>query len=219
MTTFTKDSIFFYLLLLTIVFAIIKLLYSKYIHHIITYYFSTSYQQQKNQNILEQQFTPSFIVNMFSLWVFATFIIFYRYPLLQHHAHEFSWLIDIVLLWLLFVSLIFISYLFMRMLRHSLPALADICIFETFLSIKTMGPLLIPFIWIMAFASTNIVLVAQWIAIAVLVILFIIQYYKILYSIIKIKKRNILFFLLYFCILEWPLLIYISYKYIKELTP
>jgi hypothetical protein len=196
-----KDDLFYLVAGLVFLLAFIKLFFSKYFANIFRLFFQPSFRQKQTREQLMQSSLPSFLLNLFFL--FAAGI--YSALLSQYYA-----LIELGF-WLLFLYCIlgmlilylgkFILLSFSGWVFNVKEASATY-IFVVNLTNKILGVILLPFIFIIAFSSSQVVEVSVTISFMLVILLF---FYRFAVSFAPVRREvsvSPLHFLMYILAFE-----------------
>ena len=197
-----KELLFYLLVFLLIVFAILRQLFPKYFSDLFRLFFRTTLKQRQIREQLMQTPLPSLMLNGFFVISAGLYISF----LLQHFAVspvEDFWLIFFyasiglsVAYFVKFIGLKVSGWLFNR------SEAADSYIFIVFIINKMIGILLLPFLVILAFAVGNVYTVGltlSWCLLGGLLV------YRLLLSFGAVRNQvrvNLFHFFLYLCAFE-----------------
>ena len=203
----SKDGLFYLLLSLVVLLAIINLVFPKYIKNVFTIITQTKYRQIQTREQLVQDNIASMMLNI--LFTIST-AIFIALLLTKYHLTKFSfWQI----LFAATVSLICI-YLFKFFFTKFLgwifnkSTAANAYNFIVFIINKIWGVLVIPISFIVAFSSVSLSQQAFNAALIILATLLLFRLYLTYKNISNILKINAIHFFLYFCGIEiLPLLL------------
>ena len=198
----SDERIFYFLLALLLYFALIRIIFSKYLDNLMSLFFRVTMRQQQIREQVLQTPLPSLLLNILfvvSAGLYLTFIA--RYLNVVHSTGY--WL-------LLGYSVAFISVLytgkflllkFTGWIFNVSPA-TDTYIFIVFLVNKMIGMFLLPFLVIMAFPSSGLYQPAVTLSIVLIGILFLYRFlisYRPIRNEIKLGKFH---FFLYLCAFE-----------------
>lgn len=202
------DGLFYFLLGLLFYFAIIKLLFGKYLGNLLTLFFRASMrQQQLREQVLQSPF-PSLLLNilfLFSGGLYGAFIMrFFLYenpdPFWRHFLYCAGGLAALYLLKFLILKIT--GWIF------NIGRAVETYLFVVFLTNKIIGVFLLPFLLIVSFSSpgiTEIALTTSYVMIGIFYIYRFIASYRTLHKEIKISGLH---FFLYLCAFEMaPLLL------------
>lgn len=150
-----KEALFYLLIGLIFFFAIIKVVFNKYVSNLVGLVFRGSMKQKQMREQLQQTPLPSLLLNVFFIIVAGLYVVF----LLQHYQ-----LVQQINFWLLlcyciagvgitylikFVVLKFTSWIF------NMQEAADTYVFIVFLVNKLLGIFLLPLLVLMAFSISS----------------------------------------------------------------
>lgn len=205
-----KETLFYVLIALLLVFALLKLAFAKYFNDLFRVFFRTTMKQRQIREQLMQTPLPSLLFNVFfvaSAGLYIDFLLGY----FNFRPIENFWLLYLycalglsTIYFVKFIGLKICGWLF------NMQQAADSYIFIVFIINKVIGIFLLPFLVLLAFTSPDdhiyaIVLVLSWCGVAALYL-----YRFILgYSAVRNEVRfNLFHFFLYLCAFELaPLLL------------
>ena len=196
------DSLFYAILVMLFFFAIVKLLFGKYLNNLLTLFFRVSMRQQQiREQVLQSPF-PSLLLNFLFLCsasMYGSFLIIYYRPGAVDHF------------WLLFAyiagslaAIYLVKFLFLRVAGwiFNIPRAADTYLFVVFLTNKVVGIFLLPIVVMLSFSGpvvTEIAVTLSFILLAVCLLYRIIAAFGTLRTEIKI---SFIHFFLYLCAFE-----------------
>ncbi|MDI3318543.1 DUF4271 domain-containing protein [Pinibacter soli] len=196
-----KEDEFYLLVMIILFFAMIRVVFAKYMQNLFTVMFRASLKQKQIREQLSQTPLPSLLLNIFFVLVAATFATF-----LLRYYNQFKevnfWLV--VLYSSVIISLIyFIKFLVLKFTGwvFNLKAAANTYIFIVFLTNKMLALFLLPLVILIAFQSAQADI---WVTISfILVIIALVYRYLASFGPIRseIKVKQIHFFL-YLCAFE-----------------
>lgn len=197
-----KETIFYLLVGLMLVFAVLRQVFPKYFNDLFRVFFRTTLKQKQVREQLLQTPLPSFIMNGFFVATAGIYISL----LLEHYHHdpfENFWLltfytcIALSIIYLVkFLGLRFSGWIF------NISEATDSYTFIVFITNKMVGILLLPFITLLAFSDGQIysaALVLSWCITGGLILYRFILSYGIIRNQIKV---NLFHFFLYLCAFE-----------------
>jgi hypothetical protein len=197
-----RDLYFYVLLGLFFYFAVVKMLFRKYINNMVSIFLRITLRQQQLREQLLQSPFPSLLLNIFFVLVGG----FYASLLLAYYkfeAHPNFWIQTVYCVGILaliyvgkFVILKFTGWVF------NLSKATDTYIFIVFLVNKMLGLLLLPFLVLIAFYSGQPQQVFVTLSLILIVVLFA---YRFIFSFGPIRaeiKVNPFHFFLYLCAFE-----------------
>ena len=200
---------FFYILLgLGLILGIVRALNPKYFNTLFRVFFNTSLRQSQLTDQLEQAKLLSLFYNIFFCINFGLFL----YLLVENYFGDFqnihwqwlqySLLIPFLVYLVKYVILVFIGWV------SGYKEEVNIYIFITFLINKIMGIILLPFIFLIAFAEKLISGPAVIFTIVIIIILFISRYFR-SYNLLqhRLKFGRLHFFIFIFALEIVPLLV------------
>ena len=197
-----KEAIFYAVIGLLILFALIKNGFYRYIQDLTKIFFRTSMRQRQLKEQLVQSPLPSLMLNVFFLLSIGMFLAL----LLQH----FQWGMQFNF-WLLYLycilGLIAIyggKFLVLKFIGWTLQVseASDAYIFIVFSANKILGMVLLPFSILLAFSYGTLSQVAVLSSIAVIIALFAYRYFLSYVSIHRQIRISFFHFLIYLCAFE-----------------
>lgn len=213
-TSSSKDILFYTLLFVVVILAIVKLIFPRYVKNIFAIIFQTQFRQIQTREQLLQDNVASMLLNILFI-ITGSFFIALSLNVIGFSTHSFWYLVlsslialtSIYLFKLLFTQ--FLGWVFNR------TAAAKNYNFVVFMINKVVGIVLIPFLFLIAFSD---VLVAQKIVFVSLIIIGALLLFRLFLTFkntSSILKINAFHFFLYFCCVEiLPLLI--MFKFLKH---
>jgi hypothetical protein len=202
-----KETLFYALLALVIVFALLKLAFAKYFNDLFKLFFRTTLKQRQIKDQLIQTPLPSLLVNVFYIATAGLYIdLMFEYA--GQAPLEFWWLYLYACIGLAIIYLVKFIGLKVTGWLLNLKDAADSYIFIIFLVNKVIGVFLLPFIILLAFTdgllySTTVLL--SWCGLGILFLYRFILAYSALRNQVKF---NLFHFLLYLVAFELaPLLL------------
>jgi Domain of unknown function (DUF4271) len=203
-----KETIFYVLMGLLILFALIKNGFYRYIQDLTKIFFRTSVRQRQIREQLLQSQLPSLLLNIFFLLSAGMFLAL----LLQHFGIGTQYNF-----WLLFLycalglaSIYGVKFLMLKFIGWALQVTeaADAYIFIVFATNKIIGIALLPFLVLLAFSFGAVNQIAIMLGITVVVGLFAYRYFLSYVSIHRQVQLNFFHFLIYLFAFEiMPLLL------------
>ena len=197
-----KELLFYSLIVLLLLFALVRNLFPKYFGDLFRLFFRTTLKQRQIKEQLMQTTLPSLIFNLFFVITTAFYI-----DLLLHHFN----LLPVQNFWLLFfyslaaLSIIYLlKYVGLKISGwlFNMRDAADSYIFIVFIVNKMAGIYLVPFLILLAFTEGelyHIFLILSWVGILVLLIYRFILTFGAVHNQIKV---NLFHFFLYLCAFE-----------------
>ncbi|MFY7964256.1 MAG: DUF4271 domain-containing protein [Chitinophagaceae bacterium] len=203
----SKDFIFYLLVGIVLFLAIIKSFFPKYFKNTFNVFFQASFRQKQTREQLSQDNVAALLLNSLFILSTASFVAL--------TAKKFK--IINISFWQLFLiavlslAVIYIGkYLFTQFLGlvFNKKEEADSYSFLVFIVNKIMGVVLVPFLFLIAFATTGIETIAFNTSIIVILLLFIFRFFSTYKNMSGRLKINAIHFFLYFCSIEiLPLLL------------
>lgn len=192
----SKDEMFYLLAGLLLVLAFLRLVFSKYFQNIFYLFFQPTFRQKQTREQLLQRSFPSLLLNLFFILSGAAYISF----IITHYqlTNLNFWRILIYSISLLlvlsagkFLLLTFVGWVF------EVKEATETYIFSVYLINKILGVLLIPFTFIIAFSTDQVVETSITISLLLIGLLFIYRYLVSFAPILREVKVNALQFLFY----------------------
>jgi len=202
------DELFYLLLAIVFVVALIKIIFPKYFNNIFSIFFQTSFRQKHTREQLLQYKTASLSMNIFFFAVGALYITLLATQM-QLVSISFWWLL--LYCFILLIIIYAIKYLFLLFSGWIFNAkeTAGTYVFIVFLVNKIIGIVLLPVVLILAFSSTElyikIVITGSLILVGILLLY---RYIASVGTMRKDLKISAIHFFLYLCTVEiMPLLL------------
>ncbi len=203
----SKDELFYIMAGILFCLAFIRAGFPKYFRNVFMLFFQTNLRQKQTRDQLLQDNLASLLINLLffaSAGLYISLLIHYN-----NWAPVSFWLLAVACMGAL-VLIYLVKYLFLIFSGwvFNVKEAAGSYIFLVFLVNKVMGVLLIPFLLILAFASTDVVKVAVTISFGLVGLMYAYRYF-VSFSALRSKlKVNVLHFFLYLCAVEvLPLLL------------
>ena len=197
-----KEMLFYVVVILVIIFALLKLGFSKYFNDLFRVFFRTTLKQRQIKEQLMQTPLPSLVFNGFFVACAGLYITFMLHYFQITPVHNF-WLLYLycciglsVIYFVKFIGLIICGWLF------NMRKAADSYIFIVFIINKVIGISLLPFVALIAFtdgAVYEIALVLSWCCVGGLFL------YRFILGFAAIRNEvrfNLFHFFLYLCAFE-----------------
>jgi hypothetical protein len=196
------EGIFYYLLGLIFFFALIRLIFNKYLDNMVSLFFRVTMRQQQVRDQLLQTPLASLLLNIFFVVSAGTFLAF-----LARYYH----LVDNISIWLLlaysvgFIAALYTGkYIFLKVVGwlFNVEKATDMYIFIVFLVNKILGIVLIPFIVILALKRSGTQEFFVHLSLILIGFLFLYRFfisYRPVRNEIKVNKFH---FFLYLCAFE-----------------
>ena len=197
----SKDMIFYILLGLVMILAIIRIIFTKYIRNLFTLFFQTSFRQNQTRDQMAQSNIASLLMNITFILCSGIYI-----SLMTNYfdANNLSFT-TMVIYGCVAVSVTYIfKFIFLSLLGwiFNTKEMIQSYNFVVFLLNKIIGVCLIPFVWLIAFSTDGIKQVAVTISICLLILLFIYRYIVGISIARKGIQVNAIHFFLYLCCVE-----------------
>lgn len=149
-----SNALFYFLLILLFLIALIRVLYKKYLANLFRVFFNTSLKQTQITDQLQQQEIPSIFTNL----IFIVSSGCFAYLLLMKKAHLFQKINfkSLLLIVALVASIYLVKYLVLKFTGWitGYKTQANLYIFIVFLVNKILGLFLVPIVIIAAFADS-----------------------------------------------------------------
>lgn len=203
-----KDGLFYLLTGLIFYFALVRLLFGKYLNNLFAVFFRVSLKQKQIREQLLQSPLPSLLLNIFFViagGIYVSFLLRY-YHLVSATNLWFLMLYGIMAIAGLYIA----KYLILKVLGwvFNISEATDTYIFVIFLVNKLLGILLVPVLVLLAFSSLQITTVIVTLSFTMIAILFAYRYIISYAPVRKEIKVGQFHFFLYLCAFELvPLLL------------
>ncbi len=197
----SKEGLFYALLALVFLLAIIKVLFPKYFKNLFLLFFQTSLRQKQTRDQLVQEWFASLLINTLfigSAGLFIALLIEYK------QWSSLSFLLLSIYIYALLVIVYVGKYLFMQFLGWVFNSsnAASGYLFLVFMVNRILGVLLLPLSILLAFSKEPLALIAITIAVVLVLILFFYRYLM-CFSLLKQDLQvNAFHFFLYLCAVE-----------------
>lgn len=174
----SKDVLFYTILSLVFLFAILKFLYLRYFNNLFRVFFNTSLRQNQLTDQLLQAKLPSLLFNIFFILIGGL----YLYLLLKYYGKvgdHSKWKFLLI-----FSSILFIIYVAKFIILKFAGWItgfrqeADIYIFIIFMINKIIGICLIPFVIILAFSDKNLADIAIVLSFILILFMTLMRYFR-----------------------------------------
>jgi hypothetical protein len=204
----SKDGLFYLLIGVLLYFALIRVLFFRYLDNLFTLFFRASLKQKQIREQLLQTPLPSLLLNILFVvigGIYASFL-FRNYKLFNSVPLPLLMIYGTLALSLIyftkFVTLKFLGWIF------NIVEATDMYIFIVFMVNKLLGIFLLPFIALMAFSGPAVLKLLVTLSILLIIIAFVYRYILAFASIRKQVNVSQFHFFLYLCGFEiTPLLI------------
>jgi len=196
------DGMFYLLMGVLFYFALIKVVFGKYLSNLFSLYFRVSMRQQQIREQVLQAPLPSLLMNALYIIVvglYGTFLTRF------YHLAEKT---DFGILFLNFAALLCIIYLVKFLLLKSLGWIfniqraTDTYIFIVFLTNKILAIFLLPFLIMLSFSATLLNEIAVTLSLVMIIMFFLYRFIASYAPIRKEIKMNVFHFFLYICAFE-----------------
>ncbi len=191
-----KELWFYFFCLLALYLGLFKFFYQKYLSTLFKVFFNSSLKQSQLTDQLQQAKLPSLLLNIFFACTLGLFIFLLLNNFAQHQKTSWYYLAATILL----AAIVYISktvILHFTGIISGLKEQTNTYIFIIFLINKVMGILLLPLTMLMIFGSGAVSESFKWVGIFIVLLLFILRYYR-SYGLLQNKlKVNPLHFALF----------------------
>ena len=216
---FAKDEIFYLLAGLLLLLAFIRSVFSRYFQSIFQVLFQPSIKQKQTREQLTQTSLPAFLLNIFFIISGGIYLVF----LLKYYNVGFpNFWIGLFFSTLFLLILYLGKYIFLSFAGWVFQAgqITDNYIYIVNLLNKILGVLLVPFIFLFAYAKPSIVDFSLTISLLLIFILFAYRYISAIKLVRRDVKLSALHFFLYIIAIEFIplLLIYKSLSLYLDIT-
>ncbi len=203
----SKDFLFYLLLFVAFILALVQLLFPKYLKNIFDIFFQPSFRQRQTREQLKQEYFAILLLNV--LFVLSTSIFITLISNNKIQTNNQFWQ---------FLSLAFITLSIIYITKYSFTKfvgwvfhqkeVAESYNFLVFLINKIIGVILTPLIFIISYSSTELKQFSITISFILIVILLLYRFNKTVNSLRRLLKISSFHFFIYFCSVEiLPMLI------------
>lgn len=203
-----KDGLFYLIAGFVLFFALIRLIFSKYLDNVFAVLFRVSLKQKQMREQLMQSPLPSLLLNIFFAVSGGIFVSF----MLQHYGVKFTyepW--QVIIACILALAAIYgVKFVLLKLMGwiFNITEATDTYIFIVFLINKLLGILLIPIVVIMAFSGEPFVSISVIVALVVVAIFFLYRYIAAYEPVRREIRVSQIHFVIYFLAFELsPLLL------------
>ena len=197
----SKDELFYLMVGIIFILAFIRLAFPKYFKNLFLLFFQTAIRQKQTRDQLLQDNLASLLTNflfILSTSLYITMLVMFW----GLTTVPFWWLALGTALILLVIYLIKYLFLLFSGWVFNTKEAAGSYIFVVFLVNKVLGVILIPFVLILCFAQSQLVLIANTLSFGLIFVLFSYRYWVSFVAIRNKLNVNGLHFLLYLCAVE-----------------
>lgn len=170
-----KDDLFYLLAGLVFYLACIKLMFYRYYDNLFRLFFQPSFRQKQTREQLMQSNFPSLLLNLFFILSAGTYV-----ALLVNHYQVISLsFLNVFLYCIAGLAVLYASkYLLISFSGwvFNVKEAASTYIFAVYLVNKILGIFLVPFIFLLAFASQQIIEISTTISILLIILIFLYRY-------------------------------------------
>ena len=197
----SKDMIFYILLGLVVILAIIRIIFTKYIRNLFTLFFQTSFRQNQTRDQMVQDSIASLLTNLIFVLCGGIYI-----SLMTNYfdANNLTFTTMVIYGSIAVTVTYLFKFIFLSLLGwiFNIKEMIQSYNFVVFLLNKIIGICLVPFVWLIAFSTDGIKQVAVTISICLLILLFVYRYIVGISIARKGIQVNAIHFFLYLCCVE-----------------
>ncbi len=197
----SKDMIFYILMGLVIMLAIIRIIFTKYIYNLFTLFFQTSFRQNQTRDQMVQDSIASLLTNLIFVLCGGIYI-----SLMTNYfdANNLTFSMMVIYGSIAVTATYLFKYIFLSLLGwiFNIKEMIQSYNFVVFLLNKIIGICLVLFIWLIAFSTEGVKQVSVTISICLLILLFIYRYIVGISIARKGIQVNAIHFFLYLCCVE-----------------
>ncbi len=197
----SKDMIFYILMGLVIMLAIIRIIFTKYIYNLFTLFFQTSFRQNQTRDQMVQDSIASLLTNLIFVLCGGIYI-----SLMTNYFDANSLTFSMMVIYgsIAVTATYLFKYIFLSLLGwiFNIREMIQSYNFVVFLLNKIIGICLVPFVWLIAFSTEGIRQVSVTISICLLILLFVYRYIVGISIARKGIQVNAIHFFLYLCCVE-----------------
>ena len=197
----SKDMIFYILLGLVVILAIIRIIFTKYIRNLFTLFFQTSFRQNQTRDQMAQNNIASLLMNLNFVLCGGIYISLMT-NFFDANSLTFTTMVIYGSIAVSVTYLFKFIFLFLLGWIFNTKEMIQSYNFVVFLLNKIIGVCLIPFVWLIAFSNDGIKQVAVTISICLLILLFIYRYIVGISIARNGIQVNAIHFFLYLCCVE-----------------
>ncbi len=203
-----KDGLFYLLVAVLLCFALVRLLFGKYIANLFLVFFRVSLKQKQIREQLQQSTLPSLLLNIFFILsggIYVSFLLNY-YRLIEEDNLWYLILYSVLALGVVYLG----KFMILKIMGwvFNIHEATDTYIFVVFLVNKLLGIFLLPFSILLAFSNTAMQSLLITLSFAMISILFAYRYIISYDPVRKEIKVSQFHFILYLCAFEiTPLLL------------
>jgi hypothetical protein len=203
----TKDFVFYLLVALVLLLALVKILFPKYFKNIFNIFFQTSFRQKQTREQLTQDNIAALLLNVLFILSSACFValIAHKFKVIKISFWQIFIVATIALTIIYLVKFLFTQ--FMGWIFNKTD-IAQSYSFLVFIVNKIIGVVLIPFLFLIAYSAAKMESLSFTIALMLIIFLFLYRFFSTYKNISSRLKINAIHFFLYFCSIEiLPLLL------------
>lgn len=205
--TSSKDFLFYLLLGVIFILALVQALFPKYLKNIFDIFFQPSFRQRQTKEQLSQEYIASFLLNFLFVSAAGIYITLISENQIQNNQQFWQFLgLSATTLFVIYL----IKYAFTRFMGwvFQKQEIAESYNFLVFLMNKIIGVVLTPILFLISYSSAELKQFSLNVSIIIITLLFIYRFVKIFNSFSRLLKISVFHFFIYFCSVEiLPLLI------------
>lgn len=197
-----KEGLFYLLTGVVLYFALIRLLFGKYLNNLFSVFFRVSLKQKQIREQLLQTPLPSLLLNLFFIicgGIYISFLLRYY----NFRGTDNFWLLivnSIIALGMIYLA----KFIILKIMGwiFNISEATDTYVFVVFLVNKLLGILLVPFLILLAFSAPQVVTVLVTLSFSVVAVFFAYRYIISYAPVRKEIKVSQFHFVLYLCAFE-----------------
>ncbi len=197
----SKDFLFYLLLSLVLIIAIVQAFFKKYLKNIFDIFFQPGFRQRQTKDQLSQEYLATFLLNI--LFILSTSIFITLISSSQiHNNNQFWQFLSLAFIILSITYIVKFSFTkFIGWLFHQ-QEVAESYNFLVFLIIKIIGVILVPLIILISYSSVELKEFSLTLSYIIIILLLLYRFLKAFNSIRPLLKINSFHFFIYFCSVE-----------------
>ena len=205
--TSSKDFLFYLLLGITFILALVQVLFPKYLKNIFDIFFQPSFRQRQTKDQLSQEYIASLLLNFLFVCSAGIYITLLSENKIQNTQQFWQFLgITAATLFVIYLTKYsftkFMGWIFQK------QEIAESYNFLVFLMNKIIGVVLTPILFLISYSSTELKQFSLNISIIIITLLLLYRFVKIFNSFTRLLNISVFHFFIYFCSVEiLPLLI------------
>jgi hypothetical protein len=203
----TKDFIFYLLVALVLLLALVKVVFPKYFKNIFDIFFQTSFRQKQTREQLTQDNIAALLLNVLFILSSACFValIAHKFKVIKISFWQIFIVATIALTIIYLVKFLFTQFMGWVFNKKDI---AQSYSFLVFIVNKIIGVILIPFLFLIAYSAAKMENLSFIIALMLIIFLFLYRFFSTYKNISSRLKIKAIHFFLYFCSIEiLPLLL------------